>query len=274
MSALRFLLFFLLVLGIGCGNSGRLGNSRGDDDDSAVGSDDDDATGDDDDATGDDDDAAGDDDDATGDDDDATGDDDDATGDDDDATGPPPDDPQGMVDRTYCLDWSSVTVVDPANLFSILNILSISVTDYPLLITPTAVDVANGQIWMMVTGALQGTCDQDLAISTVDLTATQPGVYSPPLFEVGPGDFSTVIDGFQLTIFQMELTGQFSQDSTEIYDGTVAGQFLVPPDYTSTACALLACVPCPGQPSASCLNFEAENAVFTDTGAGPLTFVP
>ena len=272
MNALRLLVMLLLATSLGCDSSGRLGNNGDDDDDATA--DDDDATGDDDDATGDDDDATGDDDDATGDDDDATGDDDDATGDDDDATGPPPDDPEGMLDRTYCLDWNSVTVTDPANLFSILGILGVNVVDYPILIAPTAVDVANNEIWMMVTGALQMTCTQDLAISTVDLTASEPGDYNEPLFEVGPGDFSTVIDGLALTIYDMEMTGQFSQDSTEIYDGTLTGEFLVPSDYTSTACTLLTCIPCPANPSSWCLNFEAEDAVFTDTGAGALIPVP
>ncbi|MCO4770279.1 MAG: hypothetical protein KDA24_09640, partial [Deltaproteobacteria bacterium] len=252
-----------------------------DDDDSAAGSDDDDdagddddAAGDDDDATGDDDDATGDDDDATGDDDDATGDDDDATGDDDDATGPPPTDPLGMLDETYCLDWNSVNVIEPSGLINILGILGISITDYPLLISPTVVDVANEEIEMLVTGALQGTCNQDLTISTVDLAAGGPGVYTPPLFEVGPADFSTVVDGLQLTIYEMFLSGQFSVDSSQIYDGTVLGQFLVPAEYESTACALLACIPCPGSTPSSCLNFVAEDAVFNDTGAGAMTVVP
>ena len=258
---------------MGCSGSGPL-DGPGDDDDSSVSGDDDDATGDDDDATGDDDDATGDDDDATGDDDDATGDDDDATGDDDDATGPPPDEPEGMVDRTYCLDWDSVAVIDPPNLFSILGILGISVSDYPLLVTPTAVDVANNQIWMMVTGALESTCTQDLAIPTVDLTGSQPGAYNAPLFEVGPDDFSTVIDGLALTIYDLEMTGQFSQDSTQIYDGTLNGAFLVPSDYTSEACAFLTCIPCPANPLESCLNFVADSGVYTDTGAGPLTPIP
>ena len=268
MNSTRLLLLLLLTLGLGCGNSGRLND---DDDSSGIGSDDDDST-----AADDDDSTAADDDDSTAaDDDDATGDDDDATGDDDDATGPPPDEPEGMLGRTYCLDWNTVTVLDPSNLFSILSILGVNVTDYPLLLTPTAVDVTTGEIWMMVTGALQGTCAQDMTISTVDLTSTAPGDYSPPLFEVGPGDFSTVIDGLNLTIFEMELTGQFSQDSTQITQGTVNGQFLVPPDYESTACALLACVPCPGSASgSSCLNFDSMGAVFTDTGAGALTVIP
>ena len=267
MTALRFFLLLLLAGLVGCGT--RSGNLGGDDDDSAgiVGDDDDSTAADDDDTTGDDDDTVGDDD-------DTTGDDDDTVGDDDDSTGPPPTEPEGMVDRTYCLDWNSVTVNDPANIFGILQILGVSVQDYPLLLTPTAVDLTNGEIWMIVTGAEQGTCNQDMTVSTVDLTSTTPGAYSAPLFEVGPGDFSTMVDGFQMTIYDMEMTGQFSVDNTEIYDGTVTGQFLVPPDYASTACALLACVPCPGNASQSCLNFDAEDAVFTDTGAGPLVVVP
>ncbi len=275
--SLRFLLLLLLSLVLGCGTSGSLGDDddAANDDDSAVGSDDDDATGDDDDATGDDDDATGDDDDATGDDDDSVGDDDDSVGDDDDSTGLPPTDPEGMVDAIYCLDWNSVSIVQPTpNLLSILNILGVSVADYPMLISPTAVDIANEEIFMLVTGALQGTCNQDLTISTVDLTATQPGVYTPPLFTVGPGDFATTIDGFQLQINGMTLSGQFSVDAAQIYDVSMNGEFVLPPDYESTACSLLNCLPCTDDPNASCLSFEAENAVFNDTGAGPLVVVP
>ncbi len=239
-------LFFLLLLSslVACSNSRRLGDD--DDDDSAVGSDDDDSV----------------------------ADDDDSAGDDDDATGPPPTDPEGMVDKTYCLDWNSVNITDPPGIINILNILGITVTDYPLLLSPTGVDVANEEIWMLVTGAQQGTCNQDLTISTVDLTATTPGVYTPPLFQVGPATFSTLVDGFQLTIYDMELSGQFSVDTTQIYAGELIGEFLVPPDYASTACALLACIPCQADPQASCLNFVADSAVFNDTGAGPLTVVP
>ena len=269
--SLRFLLLLLLSLVLGCGNSGSLvdDDDAANDDDSAVGSDDDDATGDDDDATGDDDDSTGDDDDATGDD------DDDSAGDDDDSTGLPPTDPEGMVDTTYCLDWNTVSIVQPTpNLLNILGILGITVTDYPMLIGPTAVDVANEEIFMLVTGALEGTCSQDLTISTVDLTATQPGVYTPPLFTVGPGDFATTIDGFQLQINGLSLSGQFSVDTDQIYDVSMTGEFVLPPDYESTACALLNCLPCTDDPNASCLNFEAEDAVFSDTGAGSLVVVP
>ena len=286
----RFRLLSLLaclLLLASCGTSGRLGDDddNGDDDDSGISGDDDDATGDDDDATGDDDDATGDDDDATGDDDDATGDDDDATGDDDDddATGddddstpigPPPDDPLGMVNETYCLDWNTVNIIEPPGLATILStVAGIQIEDYPLLVEPTAVDTAAGSIDMLMTGALEGTCTQDLSISTVDLTNQVPGVYTPPLFVVGPGDFSTNISSFQLTIFDLIVSGQFTQDHQQIVQAEFTGDIDITA-YASQACWLLTCFPCVSNPNLDCVSFHADSATFDITANGPLTPVP
>ena len=279
MTRFRFLclLAALLLLGACTTRSGRLDDDdAADDDDSGITGDDGDATGDDDDAAGDDDDATGDDDDATGDDDDATGDDDDATGDDDDSTpiGPPPDDPQGMQNETYCLDWSTVNVIEPPGLITLLDtVAGITIDDYPLLLEPTAVNVANNDIDMLLTGAQQFTCTQDLSVSTVDLTAQTPGVYTPPLFVVGPGDFATTISGFQLTIYDFLISGQFTQNVQQIVQAEFTGDIDITA-YSSQACWLLNCFPCPGNANAECVAFHADQAVFDMTTNGPLTVVP
>ena len=269
-----------LLLLASCSNGGRLrddDDTTSDDDDSGI---DGDGTGDDDDTTaGDDDDTtAGDDDDTTaGDDDDTTaGDDDDDDDDDDDTTpiGPPPDDPTGMENETYCLDWSTVNIIEPAGLLTLLNtVAGIDLTQYPLLMEPTTVDVANSQIFMMMTGASQGTCNQDLSVSTVDLTATQPGSYTPPQFIVGPGDFSTVVSSFALNIFDLEISGQFSQDNLQVTQGAFNGNIDITA-YASTACWLLSCFPCPANSALECVSFVADQAVWDVTTNGPLVYVP
>ena len=266
---LSTLLAALLLLG-GCNNSGRLNDD--DDDDSGIDGDDTTAADDDDTTVADDDDTT------VGDDDDSTGsdDDDDATGDDDDTTpiGPPPDDPTGMQNETYCLDWSTVNITQPPGLVTLLStVAGINLADYPLLMEPTTVDVANGQIFMMVSAAQQFTCNQDLTVSTVDLTATQPGTYAPPEFIVGPDDFSTAIQSFQLNLFDLEISGQFSQDNLQVTQGVFNGNIDITA-YSSTACFLLNCFPCPGNPSLECVSFQADQAVWDKTANGPLTFVP
>jgi len=282
---MRNSLMLLLALLLMAGCSNRTGRLTEDDDDSAdddddVTGDDDDATGDDDDATGDDDDATGDDDDATGDDDDATGDDDDddddATGDDDDSTpiGPPPTDPEGMEDETYCLDWTTVNIIDPPGLATILStVAGVTIEDYPLLLNPTDVDIAAGSIDMLLTGAQEQTCNQDLSISTVDLTSVVPGVYNPPEFVVGPGDFSTQIQTFALNIFDLTVSGQFTVDHQQVVQAEFMGNIDITA-YASTACFLLNCFPCPGNANLECVSLHADSATFDITTNGPLIVVP
>ena len=269
---MRNSLLFLLALLLMAGCTNRSGRLDSDDDDSGISGDDDDATGDDDDATGDDDDATGDDDDATGDDDD----DDDATGDDDDSTpiGPPPTDPEGMEDETYCLDWTTVNIIDPPGLATILStVAGVTIEDYPLLLNPTDVDIANSSIDMLLTGAQEQTCNQDLSISTVDLTSVVPGVYNPPEFVVGPGDFSTQIQTFALNIFDLTVSGQFTVDHQQIVQAEFMGNIDITA-YASTACFLLNCFPCPANANLECVSLHADSATFDITTNGPLIVVP
>ncbi len=199
------------------------------------------------------------------------GDDDDATADDDDATPPEPD---SFVGTTYCLDWTSITFSEPPNLLASLSVVGLTLQDYPLLAEPTAVDLVNDDIWFLTGTAQTGTCEQNLAVGTTDLTATGPGSYVDPHFEVGPMPFSITASVTTLDIFELEFTGDFTADHAQIINGTLGGELDIT-TYAAT-CGFLSwtCFPCTGNPSATCVYVAGTGGVWTDNGLGPLTPVP
>ena len=175
-----------------------------------------------------------------------------------------------VVDVAYCLDWNTVNVIEPPGLISLLSTFGgIDITDFPLLINPTAVDPAANEIEILGSAAIEATCTQDPIALTIDITASQPGLFVDPYFEAGPSNLVLPAPGLTVYLYDSTITGLFSEDASQITDSTVNGALGVPPN-VSTACSFLACYPCPSG-IGDCVDFSADSAVWDDNGFGPLT---
>jgi hypothetical protein len=151
-------------------------------------------------------------------------------------------------------------------------VAGIDLTDFPLLLSPTSVDTAASEIEMLATVAQEGTCAQDSAASTVDVTAAQPGLFVDPYFEVGPSTLTLPAPGLLVTIHETTITGLFTEDVSQITDSTVVGVLEIPPNL-ATACSFVTCFPCPVGIN-DCTNFTADSAVWNDNGNGALVPIP
>ena len=253
------LTLLLALLATACSELGSLGRGSNDDDSSA----DDDDTG-----SGDDDTGPGDDDTGPGDDDDSVLDDDDTSGDDDSAADPG----IAFVHAVYCLDWNTVTFQSPPNLVGILGSFDVSLTDYPLLMSPTGVSIPVHEILMVMAGTIVSTCNQDTSLSTYDLTPTQAGSYTSPHFSVGPSDVNLTTPLGDLALYETVFEGDFTGDATQVVNGTINGLLDVSA-YSAFLCNNWNCLPCPVG-GGDCVDLLADGAVWTDNGQGPLTIVP
>jgi hypothetical protein len=266
-----FLLIALLLaaLSVACGIQDP-GQRGVDDDDSASAGDDDTSSDDDDDAT-----TGGkpDDDDTNhGDDDDTNhGDDDDTNHGDDDTTVDPG---LAFVDVTYCLDWDSVTFQSPPGLVDILAGFGVSLTDFPLLMSPTAVSIAVNEILMVMAAATAGTCHQDTSVSTYDLTSSQAGTYIAPHFSVGPSDIAMNTPIGNLAVYETVFEGDFTGNASQVVHGTISGRM----DVTaySGLCGAATGWTCTACPSGTglCVDLLADGAIWDDNGLGPLMIIP
>ena len=273
----QHVLIAALALGLaimqGCNESG---GRLSDDDDDLV-DDDDSAASNDDDSSDDDDSASV----ATGDDDDSSdkggGDDDDSsngeTGDDDDSATVDPG--LAFVNRTYCLDWGSVTFQSPAGIVPILGGFGVNLSDYPLLLSSTAVSIPVEEILMVLAAASLGSCDQDTSLSTYNLTSSQAGHYVAPHFEVGPSTIHISTEYGDLALYDAVFSGDFSGDATQVRHGSISGQLDISA-YSSFLCGgstSWACSPCPGG-SGTCVDLLATDALWSDNNQGALLQIP
>ena len=186
-------------------------------------------------------------------------------GDDDDAG-----DDEDFVDVTYCLDWSTVNVAEPAGLLSLLQSLAgIDITQYPVLLSANGVNTSTDSIWMLAAAAQMGTCNQDTAYPAVDLTSASPGDYVDPHWEVGPTTLTVPAAGFTITLFDAVLTGDYTATATQIVNGTIEGAMDVPTDYQFACGWMLSCYTC-ASGVGQCIDFVANSAVYDDNGQGPL----
>ena len=175
-----------------------------------------------------------------------------------------------VVDVTYCLDWTTVNVIEPPGLIGLLQTFGgIDITDFPLLLSPTSADPVESEIEILAAVALEGTCAQDLAASTVEVTSSQPGLFVDPYFEAGPTDMSVPAPGLVVALYETTFTGLFSEDATQITSSTVEGLLEVPPNLAA-ACSFINCFPCPSG-FGDCVDFLADSAVWDDNLQGPLT---
>jgi hypothetical protein len=222
-------------------------DSAADDDDSADGDDDDSALGDDDDS-------------ALGDDDDS------AEGDDDDSAEVPWDD---FLDRTYCLDWAQADIVQPPGIDQLLDMTGAQLRDYSILAMPTDVDFETGEIFFLGAPGQRGNCSQDLRFATTDMPdRTGVSVYAEPDFEVVTSFFRLPVTVPPLTIYQLRLTGWFSDDATTIRDSTFRGRLDITA-WADLACNLEGwlCYPCGAGLRRTCVDLSVENAVWIDSGS-------
>ena len=199
-------------------------------------------------------------------------DDDDAT-DDDDSASAEPIDTSLVVDQTYCSDWDTATIVEPPDIGMLLGLAGVSLADYPILISPTAIDEGAGTINMRGATATPSSCTQDVSVPSFDPTATTPGTFTNPHFDVGPTTMTLNLQGIGALAFENTLiSGDFTADGQAVVDGTLSGMMDV--STLPGACFVLTCVPCPSNSANDCAAFLAENIVFNNNGLGPLTAVP
>ena len=240
------------------------------DDDDSAGSDDDDSG---DEEAGDDDDTSNE---ETDDDDDTSNeetDDDDDSGDDDDSATVDPG--LAFVNQTYCLDWGSVNFQSPAGIVGILGGFGVNLSDYPLLLSPTAVSIPVAEILMVLAATSLGTCDQDASLSTYSLTSDQAGSYVAPHFEVGPSNINISTQFGDLALYDAVFSGDFNGDASQVVRGSISGQLDISA-YSSFLCGASTgwtCIPCPGG-SGTCVDLLATDALWTDNHQGPLLQVP
>ena len=173
----------------------------------------------------------------------------------------------GIDERTYCLDWDTVTFTDPPGLLTLMSAAGINLSDYPLLLTPTNPNDVAGTLGMLSGLPQANTCSVDPIAPTTDLTANGPGVWAPPSFEVGPTQMNISIGAGALPLQETTLTGDFSPDDSQMVDVSINGW--LPDTVFSGVCLLLPCVSCPNS-SGSCLFIAGNSGIATDNGEGPL----
>ncbi len=219
-------------------------SARGDDDDSAAGDDDDSALGDDDDS-------------APGDDDDS------AEGDDDDSAEPWDE----FLDRTYCLDWDSAHIASPPGITQLLELTNARMEDYSVLAMPTDVDHETGEIFFIGAPGRIGACAQDLAFPSVDMPdRVGAGLYVEPDFEVGTSFFRLPVTEPPLTIYEMSLTGGFTEDASAIRDSTLYGRLDITP-WADLTCEFEGwfCYPCGAGLRRTCVDLLVQGAEWPET---------
>ncbi len=191
--------------------------------------------------------------DCQGDDDDA-GDDD--TGDDDTVS--------GSFAGTYCLDWTTVTGLQPAILTS-LPLPGISLTDYPLLLSPTA-DLL-GTLSARVVGAAAQTCTQDSS----QATGEGYGTLSCSSLSLSFPSFTTSLLGTPGDVEAAVFTGSVASSGEQIVNGTL--DMWLGGSGLTLLCSFAGCEPCPTS-GADCLHVTGESAVWDRVSSSPLAMTP
>ncbi|HCP47917.1 MAG TPA: hypothetical protein DIU15_17895, partial [Deltaproteobacteria bacterium] len=184
--------------------------------------------------------------------------------DDDDDGGDPGSDFLGL---TYCLDWDTVTVEEPAAFGSLVLTY---VGDYALLLSPTGVSSSGNVISMLGAPAENGTCAQDMTLNTVSAS----GIYVAPHFEVGPVDVDLQSAMGEMTVYGLTVEGDFTGDASQIENSVLEGVVDIT-DYGFLLCSGTPspCFPCPSG-TGQCVDFRAVEGQWNDSGAGALSSVP
>ncbi|MEE2830521.1 MAG: putative metal-binding motif-containing protein [Myxococcota bacterium] len=181
--------------------------------------------------------------------------------------------PEPFEDESYCLDWNTANITEPSQLPGLLANFGVSIQDFPILVSPTTVDVNSGELSMIGASAVQGTCEQNVAASTYDLTPSQPGTYNNDHFTTGPADMDLQMGADVYPMYSVFVEGDFLADGSAIVNASITGELDVS-QLSWTACFFaLSCHTCPNG-SGDCVTFEADSGVLNATGNGALIEVP
>lgn len=173
-------------------------------------------------------------------------------------------DEASLIGSTYELDLTSGRFIQPEGVGSILQQY---IGDTVIFLGVTAADTS--EIQMLGAIGVPGTTEQDLCSPTIpfptaDFTAT-------PFFEVGPDATTIAVEGYEITIDDLYISGAFAPDGSYISGARLAGSIdtrplvpLVDPEGEDGAICDLAgslgitCEAC-GDGEPYCLSLEVDS---------------
>jgi len=152
--------------------------------------------------------------------------------------------------RTFALDWSNATIVDPPDLDSEMT------SDFLLVQIVAATEDE------LYTVATPGTTLVDVEPDCASVVEPPPADFSDnPLFEMGPTDMALPADGGVLEMQDLTFTGEFDPSGDTLEDVRIVAE--LPESQFGVGCALMAlltngsCSPCPST-AEDCLRFEVQ----------------
>ena len=131
-----------------------------------------------------------------------------------------------LVDSTYNIDLAAATFVEPPGIGPILQS---QIGDIAILFMPTAdSNFVAGELQILgalgeVTDPVNNTVIQTDCTETLAFTEQEPAVFDNPDMSVGPTDLEISIAGVSATINDLNITGTFHPDGTDMRGGTFAG---------------------------------------------------
>ncbi|MCK6527195.1 Ig-like domain-containing protein [Myxococcota bacterium] len=180
----------------------------------------------------------------------------------------PVDDPDSLVGRTYLLDAFSGTIVEPAGIEPVLDLL---VSELPLLLSPVELDAGEGTVRVLaaMVEAGGGPPAQDRCQATVELGGGVPGIFDDPDFQVGPATLEATVEGTEIRVEDLLVIGEFAPDGSAMQEVFVIGSIDTRPmdEYlggVGAACDFvgllgISCLPCPSTGDPYCLDLWVED---------------
>ncbi len=121
-----------------------------------------------------------------------------------------------LIDRTYAVALSEATFLKPAGVGSLIQ----SAVDVNILLGVTGADdtTLNMMGAISETGSTaQDFCNPSLAFPDADFS-------EQPYFQIGPADTDLSVSGFNITIVQFRISGDFSADGSYFAGGMLTGE--------------------------------------------------
>ena len=113
------------------------------------------------------------------------------------------------------MDLASATFIEPAGIGGVIG----SFLSDPIAMTPVMTDGSLSMIGALVS-ADEDQPVQDLCNQTLGLDAT---IWEDPYFQVGPADLSFEVEGIQVNVAGLEITGTFRSDYSGFGGATFRG---------------------------------------------------
>jgi len=175
------------------------------------------------------------------------------------------DGPEGLLDRTYVVDLGSANFVEPAGVGSLIG----QFLTQNILLGVIAAD----DEFMEMRGALslESSTAQDFCNPTIEFP--EPAVFNEaPYFQIGPQDTTLSAAGFDITIHDLRISGDFAPDYSYFGGGILEGEIdardlvevlvdqgLITDDDPAAVCELIqpfgvVCAPCSSDGLEFCLN--------------------